>query len=93
MYRTFKKYMQPGTKECCPYTTSDCSYRTVDDEEATFYVYFHWPTISTNRYTIKCTTGGGLNIMGEHQNHYAVCVDAKGVATQVAITPSASTYW
>lgn len=32
--------MRPDTKECCPYTTSDCSYRTLDDEEATFYVLF-----------------------------------------------------
>ncbi|KAI9360281.1 hypothetical protein BD770DRAFT_442245 [Pilaira anomala] len=79
----FKKRVTQGAAECCPYTTKDCSFHRVKGDIAVFYITFHWPGHNSEKFTVRCFTGGGLKIKGSEKDYHAYCTDANGVVTEV----------
>ncbi|KAI7892041.1 uncharacterized protein EV154DRAFT_480655 [Mucor mucedo] len=80
--RSFKKTVNPGSSECCPYSNADCSNRSRIPGVAKHFnirIKFDgqdWDDTEW-KYT-ECETAGGLAIFGTVNDHYGKCKMSDG---------------
>ncbi|KAG2196224.1 hypothetical protein INT46_003403 [Mucor plumbeus] len=81
--KLFRKTLGKDAKECCPYTTWDCSPRPINYDYVYFTIYFKWPRFDSYAHITKCTSGGALTIQGSENDHWAECTTAEGITERI----------